>query len=134
MARQPEVQYIRLYTQGSSARQLEMTPPQRKKSGVKLPKPRRQKAKVIRIDPLSICAIAVAAVMLILVAVGCVQLYSAEQSFDQFVRHVDTLSVENQVLSETYAQRCDLEEIRETALSLGLVPVEEVTHISITLP
>ena len=67
MARQPEVQYIRLYTQGSAARQLEMTPPERKKPKTKLPKPRRVKAQVISLDPLALCATVVAAVMLVTV-------------------------------------------------------------------
>lgn len=134
MARQPEVQYIRLYTQGSSARQLEMTPPERRKPKTKLPKPRRVKAQVIRLDPLSLCAIMVAAVMLVLIVVGCVELYRAESYSEQLERYVDSLTVENKVLAQTYAEGYDLEEVREIALSLGLVPVEEVTHISISLP
>lgn len=134
MARQPEVQYIRLYTQGSSARQLEMAPPQRKRSKTKLPKPRRVKARVIRVDPLSLCAIAVAAVMLVMIAVGCVRLYRAEAYSTRLERYVDRLTVENQVLAQTYAEGYDLEEVRQTALALGMVPVEEVTHISIELP
>lgn len=134
MARQPDVQYIQLYTQGSSARKLELTPPQHSKPKTKLPKPRRAKAQVIAIDPLSICAIAVAVVMLVMIVVGCVQLYQAEVYGEQLERYVDSLSVENQVLTQTYGENCDLELVREIALSLGMVPVEEVTHISITLP
>ena len=134
MARQPEVQYIRLYTQGSSARQLEMTPPERKKPRTKLPKPRRVKARVIRLDPLALCATVVAAVMLVMIVVGCVALYQAEAYGEQMERDVDSLTVENQVLAQTYAEGYDLEEVRQIALSLGLVPVEEVTHISLELP
>ena len=134
MARQPEVQYIRLYTQGSSARQLEMTPPERKKPRTQLPKPRRVKARVIRLDPLALCATVVAAVMLVMIVVGCVALYQAEAYGEQMERYVDSLTVENQVLAQTYAEGYDLEEVRQIALSLGLVPVEEVTHISLELP
>ena len=134
MARQPEVQYIRLYTQGSSARQLEMTRPERKKPRTKLPKPRQVKARVIRLDPLALCATVVAAVMLVMIVVGCVALYQAEAYGEQMERYVDSLTVENQVLAQTYAEGYDLEEVRQIALSLGLVPVEEVTHISLELP
>ena len=134
MARQPEVQYIRLYTQGSSARQLEMTPPERKKPRTQLPKPRRVKARVIRLDPLALCATVVAAVMLVMIVVGCAALYQAEAYGEQMERYVDSLTVENQVLTQTYAEGYDLEEVRQIALSLGLVPVEEVTHISLELP
>ena len=134
MARQPEVQYIRLYTQGSAARQLEMTPPERKKARTKLPKPRKVKAQVIALDPLAMCAVVVAAVMLVMIVVGCVELYKAETYSEQLSRYVDSLTVENQVLAQTYAEGYDLEQVREIALSLGLVPVEEVTHIPLELP
>ncbi len=134
MARQPEVQYIRLYTQGSAARQLEMTPPERRKPKTQLPKPKKVKAQVIRLDPLAMCATLVAVVMLVMIVVGCVELYQAETYSEQLSRYVDNLTVENQVLTQTYAEGYDLEEVREIALSLGLVPVEEVTHIPLELP
>lgn len=134
MARQPEIQYIRLYTQGSAARQLEMAPPDRKKPRTRLPKPRREKQMVIRLDPIALCGIVVAAVMLVLMVVGSLRLYRIQQETARMEKYVAALQLENQVLEYTYESGFDLEEIREIALSMGMIPKEDVPQITIRVP
>ena len=134
MARQPEIQYIRMYTQGSAARQLEMTPPERKKPKTKLPKPRPEKVTVIRVDPIALCGILVAAVMLVLIVVGCVQLYDAQVRSARLESYVDQLSTQNQVLQDTYASSYDLLEVYEAAVALGMVPKDQVQQVTIHSP
>lgn len=131
MARQPEVQYIRLYTQGSAARQLDMTPPERRKPKTKLPKSRREKALVIRLDPVALAGIVVAAVMLMLLVVGCVHLYQIQQGNARLESYVESLTQENQALQQTYESSYDLEQVREIAVSLGMIPKEQTQQITI---
>ena len=131
MARQTQIQYIQLYTQGSAARQLEPAVPERRKPKTKLPKPRRERVRVLRVDPLAWCGILVAAVMFVLMIVGCVRLYLVQAENARLESYVDQLIVENQVLQDTYESSYDLMEVYEAALEMGLVPVEQVPHIDI---
>jgi hypothetical protein len=48
--------------------------------------------------------------------------------------YVDTLQQENTSLKNEFAQNCDLEEVQRTALALGLVPKDQVQHVSIRVP
>ena len=46
---------------------------------------------------------------------------------------VETLRIENESLRTQYEGKCDLAEIEEAALALGMVPKENVTHTVIHL-
>jgi cell division protein FtsL len=109
--------------------------PQRKKQ-VKLPKMRRQKKTVIALDPVAIGGIVVAAAMLVLLLVGFIRLQNARAEVLQLQNHVSSLNHENSALRDTYASGYDLEEIEKIARAMGLVPVSEVTHVSVpvTIP
>ena len=61
MARQTEVRYVSTYMIGSAAYQLE--PVRKPKKAARLPKVRKEKKIIVRIDPLTILGFAVAAVM-----------------------------------------------------------------------
>lgn len=133
MARQPDIMYVRAYTYGTAARKLEpaRTP---KRPGVQ---PQRQRAvrrdrrKVIRIDPVSLCALAVAAVMLIAMAVGMIELGTIGAQADRMEAYVAELQSENAQLHADYRAGYDLEEVEQKALEMGLVPVEQVEHVTI---
>ena len=61
MARQPDVQYIRFYTDGSAARKVEVAGPVRNSA---LPqKPRKKKKIVLYVDPLAILGIFTAVIL-----------------------------------------------------------------------
>ena len=128
MARQFEVQYIRSYTDGTAARKLDM--PQPRKTARKRPV-QKVKRIVLHIDPVAIMGIAMAMIMLVLMSVGCVKLLAAQQDMATMNDYVHTLREENVQLQEQYDAGYDLENVRQTALALGMVPMEQVTQISI---
>ncbi|MBO5954057.1 MAG: hypothetical protein J6Q53_08105 [Oscillospiraceae bacterium] len=132
MARKLDIQYIQYYTDGSAARQLEPKTPRKRKSAP--PKVRRQKKQqVIYVDPLAMCGIVVSAVMLVLMIVGSVQLYTAQQQAVQMENYVYSLQEKNAVLTHTYETGYDLEQVKNSALALGMVPVEQVQTITIVV-
>ena len=131
MARKPEVQYIRYYTDGSAARQLEPKAPRKRKTA--LPKSQRQKRKVVYVDPVAIGGIAVSAVMLVMMAVGSVQMYNAHRQNVQMEAYVQSLSRENAVLQDTYEAGIDLEEIEQSALALGMIPEAQAQTFTVSV-
>lgn len=131
MARQPDVQYIRFYTDGSAARKVAPVVPFKT---IKLPKVRKRKHLTLEIDPIAIAGIVMSAVMVVLMAVGAVQLSNTRNELQSMTAYVDTLQQEKLSLEATYSQGYDLEAVEKTALALGLVPKEQVQHITIHVP
>ena len=130
MARRMDVQYINFYSAGSEAIKFDPKPMQ-KKAEVKLPAPRRKKKILIHVDPLATLGICVAVILLISMFVGVFQLRSAQQEAARMQHYVQMLQEENQQLRETYEAGFDLEEIRQIALTRGMIPIEEATHVYI---
>lgn len=128
MARKSEIRYIQFYMDGSAARQVAPKAPQWKKP---VPKFHQQKQPVLRVNPLAWCGIAVAAVMLVLMVVGIVQLHGIQQEAVAMQAYVDTLEAENTRLTQEFSEKCDLEAIERTALALGMVSVDEVEQVTI---
>ena len=131
MARQPEIQYIRYYTDGSAARKVAPLAPLKT---LKLPKIRLKKRITLHVDPLAIAGILMAVVMMVLMAVGVANLNTASQELQIMESYVQTLTEENVQLNNTFQEGYDLQEIKTTALALGMVPKEQVQHISIRIP
>lgn len=128
MARQVDVQYLGGYMYGSAAPKIDMPKP-RKTARRRAPK--QAKKIVLRIDPLAILGTVVAIVMLVLLAVGYFKLMDARQELAAMDAYVQTLRQENVALQEEYDAGYDLENVEQTALALGMVPVEQVQHITI---
>ena len=132
MARYPDIQYIRFQTDGNAARKAEVVAPIKT---LRLPRVKTQiKPKVLRIDPLALTAILMVIVMASLMIVGVAQLNAAQQQTIAMQSHVKTLESKNESLRNDFAQDCDLDEIERTALALGMVPAEQVAHISVRVP
>ena len=130
MAKGTQVQYIRLYTDGSAAKKIAENPPARK---IVLPKQRLPKKIVLSIDPIGVLATATASVMMIVLVVGVCRLYGAKQEYRAMEQYVQTLKEENVRLSQEYAEGYDLEEIEKTALAIGMVPKAQLQSRTITL-
>lgn len=128
--------YIQFYTAGTAAVKLEPAPPKPKQTKLPEPRVKRRPVLVFRLDPLALCATAVAAVMMLLMAVGIAQLGSAHRQKQVMADYVTQLEAENAALGQTYADGCDLEAVAELAENLGMVPVSQVetVHIQVTLP
>ncbi|MBE6934013.1 MAG: hypothetical protein E7462_03065 [Ruminococcaceae bacterium] len=129
MANQPQVRYINAYVSGNVAYQPEKKP-QRKQSA-QLPKARRPKVLKIYVDVVALGGILAAAVLSVMLVVGLVQLSQAKAEEQMLTSHAATLQAENQQLLDTYTSSYDLEEIREIATAMGMVPIEEVPHLQV---
>ena len=90
MARKPDIQYVRYYTDGSAARQLEILSPQKTKTTY--PRTRRKKGYVIYVDPLAICSIVLAMVLLVCMVMGTLQIQSAWKDLETANRYVYNLA------------------------------------------
>ena len=130
MAKKTEIQYIRLYTEGSAARSVDFSPP-RKKSRTRLPKPRKERKLLIKVDPIAACGTVVACVMLVFMIVGVTQLWQTQREAKQLSQYVAQLQEQNTALQSSYQSGYDLEKIEDMALVLGLVPEEQVCHVTI---
>lgn len=129
MARQPEIQYINAAVCGSSAYQLDVKPLRKKKA--QLPKMKRQKKKVVAIDPIALMSIGVACVLFVLMVVGFCRLQDARAETAALSNYVNTLQERNSQLQDTYEAGYDLEEIEKIALAMGKVPASQVPQISV---
>ena len=127
MARKPDIQYVRYYTDGSAARQLEVYSPRKNKTAA--PRPRKQKGYVIYVDPLAVGGILLAAVMLVMMLVSSIRLVVARQELSNAQAYVTTLTQSNEQLRKTYDASYDLEEVEKSALALGMIPISQATTI-----
>lgn len=133
MIQKPEIQYVgQFYIYGSEAQKLEVKK-ERKKAKTRLPLARLEKIEKIYVDPVALVSIAVAVVMLVVMAVGMLQLREDWTEYEAMSGYVSRLRQENAQLSRDYRESFDLEEIRAQALGLGLVPESEVTSFSVTV-
>lgn len=130
MAQKMEVRYIRYYSDGSAAHKLEPKLPFKKIA--RKPKAKKQKQIVVPIDPLAIVGIVLAVVMLVLMIVGSVQLKAAQQQQAQMESYLQTLTQDHADLQMEYANGYDLAEVEEYAIALGMIPVEQAEHISLS--
>ena len=131
MAQRTDIRYIQFYTDGSAARKLAPVAPLHT---IKLPKVKKQKRITVAIDPIAFASLAMALVMTVLIVVGWVQLNNIKQEVQTMTAYVDVLQAENVQLQNTFMEGYDIEQIERTALALGMVPKEQVQHISVQLP
>lgn len=131
MVKQPEVRYINAYVSGSVAYQLDRKPEKKK---VVLPKQRKKKKVIVRVDPVAILGIFTAAVLLVMLMVGMVRLQNAREETASLGKYVHTLKEENLRLQAKYEASYDLDEIRELALTMGMVPMEQLETVQIQVP
>lgn len=131
MARKHDILYVNFYTDGSAARKIAPAFPESRPQ----PKPRSHKQKkiVVYVDPVAICSIMVAAVLLIMMAVGLTQFQNARQETEHMQQYLQTLTEENEALSSQYAENVDLDAVEKTALALGMVPKAEAQSVEIQL-
>ena len=133
MVRKPDIQYVdKFYVHGSEARVLELKT-QKKKTKTVLPSFAPQKETVVRIDALSLCAIAVAVTMAVLMVVGCFQLKASYARYEAMNRYVISLQNENVKLSEKYYAGFDPVDIHWKATALGMIPMEEAKTMTMTV-
>ena len=125
--------YIQFYTPGSAAVKVEI---QDEQNWAPLPEAKPLKKIDIPVDPVAMLGFVVAVCMLVLMAVGVSQLNGVRREVVTLERYVAQLSAEHTVLEETYTDGYKPERVRQQALDMGMIPVEEVpvTQIYVTMP
>ncbi len=126
MAQKTDIQYIRLYTDGSAARKIQPVAPWKT---ARLPKINKQKKIVIHIDPLAVAGIVTAVIMLTLMFVGVGQLQQVQQETAVMEAYVESLRTDNVQLYDTYESGYDLEEIQRMAVALGMIPKDQAQQV-----
>lgn len=130
MARQPDIQYVHYYTQGSAARKFEL-PEKKNKVGLPREQVRREKKQAATLKPIYACAMFVAGVLLLTMVIGMIKLGVTNAETARMESYVDELYAENARLRKEYKDSYDLDEIKQQALKMGLVPIDQVEHIAI---
>lgn len=131
MARKNEILYVNFYTDGSAARKVAPAFPAanpRKKTAAK-----RQEKLLIQVDPVAVCSLVVAVVMLVMMSVGLTSLQNARADMLAMESYVQQLNAENKQLNEEFSRKVDLDSVEKTALALGMVPSQQVQTTSITV-
>ena len=125
MDQKPVIQYVgQFYVYGSEVQA-------RKKKEKKSLLPRAPRAEVQRcvyVDPVAVCGIAVAVLMLVVLAVGAFQLRAAMQQYNAQSEQLSAIKRENARLEHLYRTSLDLEAVQAQAEKLGMVPAEELEH------
>ena len=129
MAQKHDILYVNFYTDGSAARKMAPAFPaaQPRKGG----SAKRKKKTVIFLDPVAVCSLIVAAVLLISMAVGLTQLQSAQAEAAAMESYLEQLTAENERLAQEFDSQVDLETVEKTALAMGMVPKDQVKSVNI---
>ena len=127
----PDIEYIhKYYSYGTEAKVIEFRPLQ-KDARPKVPKPRKEPKTTIYIDPVAFCGMVVAIALLVVMVMGVMEFTAVCQENQRMHEYLTELRDENVRLNHEYHTSYDLEQIKTTALALGMIPVEEATTISI---
>ncbi len=131
MAQRVDIRYVSYYSAGSSA--LKVTPAIPLET-LELPRKRKLKRITLFLDPLALAGIVLATMMMILMAVGVTRLVDARNQEAVMTAYVASLKAENEDLQARYDMGINPEEIKETALAMGMIPVEQAKQVKIQLP
>lgn len=132
MAQKMQVQYIRLYTDGSVA--LKPEPVYASHKTAPLPKVGKAKCKKIFVDPVAMLSIGVALCLIVMMCVGFAQLNQARAEVEVMESYVERLEDQHAELSAQYKSGYNLEEVRQNALALNMIPAEQATRVTIQIP
>ena len=139
MARNADIQYIQhIYTSGTAARKMT-----HKKAVRKAPLPHFEPKTLepdqkitISVDPLSVCAIAFAIILVVVMVVSLMQFSAAYQENVALQEYVFELRNTKAQLESVYRSSFDLAKVEAQASALGMIPAEEaqILQISGTIP
>ena len=131
MERKPDIQYVhQFYIYGSEAPAIELEQSQKKKR-FSLPRVVPDRKLRLRIDPMAVCGIAVAVVMVILMAVGVSQYMAVCDRYEAMSNYVIDLRNENVSLQRQYRAGYELDDIYDKAIAIGMIPREDAEVITI---
>lgn len=128
MAMQTEIQYVCYRYDGTSALQpVAQTNAVARRDTHSVARPRKQKAK--RINMVSVLAVVMMIVMLASIVVTLVRMDAMRTEEQLLQNYIVDLEADNVTLQEQYRAGYDLEDIRQKALAMGMVPKDQVEQI-----
>ena len=131
MAQKHDIQYVgQFYVHGSEAKELARQE-QREKVKAMLPLERIRNIRKVYVDPVALFGLAVAVFMAVTMVIGAMNIRGAWNEYEDMQDYLTWLKSENTRLSVEYARGYDLAEIESAAITLGMVPKNEVTTIPI---
>ena len=135
MARKADIQYVHhYYTSGTAAKKVAVKA-QPKKKPIPHFEPRfilPDREVVVKVDPISIGAIVVCAVLMVMMVVSLFQYSAAHQRNVELQEYVYALQEENLNLERDFKADLDLDQIRAQAMALGMIPVAEAQTIQVS--
>ena len=130
MAQKTEIQYVnQFYVFGSEAPKPAAKPAKPKHT--KAPAAHFAPIQTIYIDPVALCGVVAAIVMLCLLVAGAYHLRDTRMEYDQAKNQLVELKRVNAQLSHTYHTSYDIEEIRTQAEAAGMVPKEDAAGFTV---
>lgn len=131
MALQPDIRYVNLYAfDGNAARKVQRQPVKKATAEPKA-QPRRTKRKVIAVDPVALCGIVVAVVMMVMMLTAYAEYNACQDRNRQMRDYLSSLQLENAQLQQNFDSQIDLDYIEEVAGALGMVPSSDANQIQI---
>ena len=130
MEQKPVIQYVgQFYVYGS-----EVKAPKKKKEEKKhvLPSPPKPaKEHCVYIDPVAVCGIALAVLLMVSLVLGAIQLKEAMDDYNAESEVLTSIQRQNAVLEHKYRTSLNLESVQTQAEKLGLVAEAEAEHRSV---
>lgn len=135
--RKMKIEYVR-FIPGTEAYKLDVDQPVRRATQPvkkKTHKAAKRSVKTIElsIDPLALIAICMTVVMVVLMCVGFSNLRDAQADLEQMEQYVEILQTNLDKENATFNERLNLESLEKAALSLGMVPIDEVDHLFVAM-
>ena len=129
MAQKTEIQYVgQVYVFGREAPQPKAQP---KKSKVKRPELHLKRLQKVYVDPVALCGVLIAVVMLSFLIAGAYHLRDTRTAYDQMKAQLVDLKRDNLKRNHEYRTSYNLEEIRAQAEKLGMVDAEEAERFTV---
>lgn len=137
MVQKPDIQYVtQFYSYGSEAKVPELKPVKKKQQKFALPVAKPVEKIRIAVDPVALAGILIAVVMVIAMAVSVRGYLDTCDEYRTMTKRVIALQNINFEKQRDYKEMYNLDDIREKALALGMIPLEDAQVITIapTIP
>jgi cell division protein FtsL len=123
--------YVNLYDFDGNAACKVQRQPAKKAAATPKTQPRRAKRKVIAVDPVALCGIVVAVVMMIMMFSAYAEFNACQDRNRQMQDYLSSLQLENAQLQHSYENEIDMDYVQDVAGALGMVPASDANQIQI---